>query len=130
VRNYKRNRDVGERYSDLRPERIDDHGHQRRHGSDYGREEVDESRRFIGNDVFLENELQQIRERLQDAAVSDTIWTKPALNEAEYTSLRKDCVRDYQQHHHERHSDGRKLESYIDRSIHQTVSATDFKDVI
>src|SRR6185369_14436922 len=82
------------------------------------------------NYVFFEDKLQQIGKGLQDATVADTIWTKPSLDKSKDAPFRQHRVGDDQQDHHEGYGDSRKLESYIDRSIHQTVLATDFTAVI
>src|ERR1700752_177062 len=128
--NHKRNGDRRKRNPDFWPKRIDDHRHQRGHRGYHGREEVDESSRFIRDDVFFENELQQVCKWLEHAAVTDAIWTKPTLDEAEYATLCEHCVGDNQKHNHKSHSDGCKLESYINRGVHQAIFATDFADEI
>ena len=104
--------------ADLGAEWIDDHRHQRGHRGDHGREEVDEACRFVGDDVFFKDELQQVCERLQHAAVADAVWTKASLDQTEHATLGQHGVGDDQKHDRERHGDGYELEGYIDRSVH------------
>ena len=94
---------------DLWSKRIDDHRHDRRHRGDHRREKVDEARRFVGNDVFFEDELDEVGEGLQNAAGTDAIRTKPALNESEHAPFGQHGVGDHQQHDEKGDRDGDEL---------------------
>ena len=87
----------------FRPEGIDDDRHQRRGRGDYRREEINKARRFIRDDVFFENELEQIGERLQKPAGSNAVWPQPALDKPEHASLCQHRVRHHR--HHDREGD-------------------------
>ncbi len=80
-----------------------------------------------GNDVFFENELQQIGEGLQQSAGTDAVWSKPALDETENAPFGKHGVRDDEQHDHERHRDGCELQCDVNGSlrIHNLLSIAD-----
>src|SRR5713226_6640253 len=87
----------------LRPEGINHNRHQRRGGGDYRRQEVNKARRFVGDDVFLKNELEQIGERLKEATIADAIWSEAPLDESQYAPLSQNRVRDHR--HHDREGD-------------------------
>src|SRR5439155_14420749 len=73
--NYQMNR-AEHRQMNLRPERVNHKRHQRGGGGDYRRQEVNKARRFVGDDVFLKNELEQIGEWLEKAAIANAIWSQ------------------------------------------------------
>src|SRR6185369_10194285 len=118
TRYRERDRDVRKWNRDLRTERVNDHRHQRGHRGDHGSEEVDEACRFVWDDVFFKNELEQVCEWLQHAAVADAVWAKASLDETQHAALGQHRVGDDQKHDRKRHGDGYELEDYIDRSVH------------
>src|SRR5258707_4473869 len=91
------------REMNLGPEGVNHNRHQRRGGGDYRSKKIDEARRFVGDDVFLKDELEQIGERLKEATIADAIWSEAPLNESQYAPLSQDRVRHHR--HHDREGD-------------------------
>ena len=91
----------------VRSERINDYAHQSGHRGDDRRQEVHEARRLIGNNVFFENEFDQIGERLQKTTGPNSIRSQTALNKTEHASFGQHGVSHHRHHHSEGDQDAR-----------------------
>ena len=86
---------------DVRTKRVHDDCHQRRSSDNHRGEEINKAGRFVGNNVFLENEFEKIGQRLQESTGAHAIGPQAALNKSEHTPLCQHRVR------HHRHNDGK-----------------------
>ena len=84
-------------------ERNDGKGDERGHQSDKRGEEEHESARLARDDLFLEEELQSVRYRLQKAVPAGSHGAEPDLHVADYLPFRVGRIGDGQQDEDEDH---------------------------
>ncbi len=85
----------------LWPERVNHDRHQRGSRGDDRRQKVNEPSRLIRNDVFFEDEFEQVGERLQKSARADAVRAQTALDKTEHAAFGEHRVRDHRHHNRE-----------------------------
>src|SRR6266446_2991078 len=89
----------------FRSEWVNDNRHQGGSCSNHRREKIDKASGFVGNDVFLEDELEQISNRLQEALRPNSIGPEATLNETKHTALSQHRVSDHRHYYGEGYED-------------------------
>src|SRR5438132_13140190 len=89
----------------FRSEWVNDNRHQGSSCGNHRREKIDKASGFVGNDVFLEDELEQISDRLQGPLRPYAIGPEATLNKPEHAALSQHRISDHRHHYGEGNED-------------------------